>query len=244
MARLWRLYHPDLPHEDGTVVVVGADDSHHARKVLRLREGDEIALFDGTGREWMTRVVGWVDDRVTVRLEREILAPEVEAPLDVVLFQGLLRPERMDWVVQKATEIGVATIHPFLSERAEERGGRTQKLDRWRRIAIEACKQCGRRRLPRIEPVEALPAAPEGDVRALLFQPGPGSRPLAELSTGPVPRSVQLAVGPQSGFAPEEVEAHARAGWQLATLGPRVLRADTAGAVAAAILLHRWGDLG
>jgi len=244
MARLWRLYHPDLQHEAGSVVVLGTGDSHHARKVLRLREGDEIALFDGAGHEWTARMAGTKENQVTVRLEREILSPEVEAPLEVVLFQGLLRPDRMDWVVQKATEVGVATIHPFLSERTEARDGRAQKPDRWRRIAIESCKQCGRRRLPRVEPLDALPGPPSGDVPALLLQPGPNSTPLAGFCDGPPPRSVHLAVGPQSGFTPEEVLAHEQAGWRLAALGPRILRADTAGTIAAAIVLHRWADLG
>jgi 16S rRNA (uracil1498-N3)-methyltransferase len=244
MARLWRLYHPDLPDEAGAEVLVGSEDSHHARKVLRLREGDEIALFDGAGHEWITRMIGSEGERVQVRLERRLLDPQTEAPLEVVLFQGLLRPERMDWVVQKATEVGIATIHPFVSERAETRGGGKNKLERWRRIAVESCKQCGRRQLPRIEPLEALPGAPLGDSPALLLQPGPGSTPLSDLCDGPAPASVQIAVGPQSGFTPEEVETHERAGWRPAALGPRVLRADTAGAITAAILLHRWGDLG
>lgn len=244
MARLWRLYHRDLQHEAGSVVVLGTGDSHHARKVLRLRVGDEIALFDGTGHEWTARMVGSEGERVTVRLEREILLPEVEASLQVVLFQGLLRPERMDWVVQKATEVGVAAIHPFVSERTEARDGRAQRLDRWRRIAIESCKQCGRRRLPRIEAFDALPGCPSGDGPALLLHPSPDSTPLSEFCDGLPPRTVHLAVGPQSGFTPDEMQAHRRAGWRLAALGPRVLRADTAGTIAAAILLHRWADLG
>ena len=109
---------------------------------------------------------------MSVRLEHEILEPVVEPRLKVVLFQGLLRPERMDWVVQKATEVGVSAIHPFVSARAEPRGGGEKKLERWRRIAVESCKQCGRRQVPRIEPLEALPDAPPGDLRALLLQPG------------------------------------------------------------------------
>jgi 16S rRNA (uracil1498-N3)-methyltransferase len=244
MARLWRLYHPDLPERPGSLVSIGADDSRHALKVLRLREGKEIALFDGSGREWLTRMVGSERGRVTVRLEHEVREPAVEAPLALVLFQALLRPERMDWVVQKSTELGVAAIHPFPSERAEPRGPGTRRLERWRRIAVESCKQCGRRKLPRIEPVDELPPAAGGESPALLLQAGPGSRRLSVLCEGSPPEAVHLAVGPQSGFAPDEVASHVGAGWIRVALGPRTLRADTAGVIAAAILLHRWADLG
>jgi 16S rRNA (uracil1498-N3)-methyltransferase len=244
MARLWRLYHPDLPGRRGEIVSVGTADSHHARKVLRLREGDEIALFDGNGREWLARMVDGEGERILLRLESEILEPEVEPPLEAVLYQSLLRPERMDWVVQKATELGVATLHPFVSERSDLRDPGQRRLERWRRIAVESCKQCGRRRLPHIEPLGELPPAPQDAALALLLQPGARSIPLARLCDRASPGPVLLAVGPESGFTPLEIEAHEGAGWQATELGPRVLRADSAGVIAAAILLHRWGDLG
>ena len=99
MGRLWRVYRPDLPEEPGSVVSIGPAESRHVRKVLRLREGEPVAVFDGAGREWLARIAGQDGSGTTVRLERELTEPVVESALEVVLFQGLLRPERMDWVV-------------------------------------------------------------------------------------------------------------------------------------------------
>ena len=184
-------------------------------------------------RHAVTQVLGPWSGRLANSSEKI----ELKDTLGEELANGLLTADQ-------STEVGIAVIHPFVSERAETRGGGKNKLERWRRIAVESCKQCGRRQLPRIEPLEALSGAPEGDSPALLLQPGPGSTPLSDLCDGPAPSSVQIAVGPQSGFTPEEVETHERAGWRSTALGPRILRADTAGAITAAILLHRWGDLG
>jgi len=244
MARLWRLYHPDLPGKPGSVVVVAADESRHARKVLRLREGEPVAVFDGNGHEWIARISGHEGDCVTLLLEEPISDPVVEAPLEVVLYQALLRPERMDWVVQKATEIGVRTLHPFLPQRAESYRLGQERLRRWHRIAVESSKQCGRRMLPRIEPLTKLPAPEGAGTLALLLHPAEPSRSLAAVCTASPPSALWLAVGPQGGFTPEEAGEFAAVGWIPTALGPRVLRADTAGVVAASILLHRWADLG
>jgi 16S rRNA (uracil1498-N3)-methyltransferase len=203
-----------------------------------------VALFDGEGHEWSARICAWEAGCLRLTLEEELVEPEVESPLPVTLYQALLRPERMDWVVQKGTELGLVSIRPFLAQQSERRAPGPKQLGRWRRIAVESCKQCGRRRLPRIEFEQRLPAAPGEGTLALLLQPGPDSRPLREVAAGRAPASILLAAGPQSGFTPEEVQAHRRAGWQPVGLGPRILRADSAGPLGAAILLHLWADLG
>jgi 16S rRNA (uracil1498-N3)-methyltransferase len=244
MARLWRLYQPDLPETPGQIVDLGPEESKHALKVLRLHPGEAVSIFDGAGREWSARMLEAVGPGARLRLEREILEPVMEPRLNLELYQATLRPERMDWVVQKATEIGVTTIHPFVPERAERYRIGAERLSRWRRIAIESCKQCGRRRLPKILPIERLPRSDAADRLALFLHLDEAARPLAEQCLDPPPTHVSIAVGPQGGFTGSEADEFEALGWRPTALGPRVLRADTAGVVAAAILLHRWADLG
>lgn len=158
MARLWRAFHPELPAEAGAEVELSAEEAHHVGRVLRLGPGESLSLFDGAGREWEARILAAPRPRIVVRLERECVEP-VDAPLDLRLYQGLCRSERMDWLVQKATEIGVSAIHPLPTTRSEPARKLGQRLERWRRIAVEAAKQCGRRTLPEIAPRDELPAA-------------------------------------------------------------------------------------
>ena len=239
-AHLFRVHHPDLPRESEALLRLDRAESHHAWRVLRLRPGDRIDVFDGAGRERGGVIEGGGPQELLVRLGPEI-TDAVEAPLPVVVFQAAARPERVDWVVQKATELGVSELRPL----GTPSGGRgaADRLARWRRIALEACKQCGRRRVPRIEPAAELPEPPEG-VLALLLDERVDAPPLGALLGGPPPAAVWLAVGPESGFSDDEVQRAGSRGWRRAGLGPRTLRTETAGPVAAAIVLHRWGDLG
>lgn len=240
MGRVWRAYAASLAADPRQVLVLSAEESRHLLQVLRLRPGERVAVFDGRGREWLGTLLAPENDAARVRLDEEVATP-IEPRLQVTLFQGVCRPAALDWAVQKATEIGVAAILPLASARSERlpEGARIARLAR---VALEAAKQCGRRVVPRIEPCAELPAPPAG-VPALLLDPEPGSEPLrAHLECEP-PRAVWLACGPEAGLAPQEVAAWHRAGWRRAALGPRILRAETAGIVAAAIVLHRWGDL-
>jgi 16S rRNA (uracil1498-N3)-methyltransferase len=149
----------------------------------------------------------------------------------------------MEWAIQKATEVGVAAIHPLSGERAETPPPTPARLERWRRIALAACKQCGRRTVPRIEPFEALPAPGPGVV-ALLLDTGPSPRPITERIEASGGGAVWLAVGPEGGFSAGETARSVENGWLASGLGPRTLRAETAGVVAAAIVLNLRGDLG
>lgn len=242
MSRLWRVHHAQLPAVAGASIDLDTKQSHHVRRVLRLRVGEAVAVFDGKGNEWRAVVSCNATGRVTLTLDAPLEA-DVEAPLELELFQGLCKSDRMDWIVQKATEVGVAAIHPFACRRSDARRPREQRLERWRRIALEACKQCGRSRTPVVEPSDGLPGVPQEGTVAFVLEPE--GAPLAECCAGltGLPR-VWIAVGPESGFEEEELRAWALAGWRRAGLGPRTLRAETAAVVAAAILLHRLGDLG
>lgn len=243
MERNWRVHHPALPVEADATIELSPVESHHVHRVLRLRDGDGLWVFDGEGRERPGVIEGGGPAGVRVRLQEEI-ARRVEAPIEITLFQALCRPDRMEWVIQKATEIGVGAVHPFPSERAEGRSPTPGRLERWRRIAIEACKQSGRCRIPEIEPRDELPASPSNR-NAILLDGGERARPLGELLTaGPGNAGVWIAIGPESGFATQEVDHALQNGWRSGHLGPRTLRTETAGLVAASIVLHRWGDLG
>jgi len=225
----------------GARVELDPDESHHVARVLRLKAGDALAVFDGKGREWTATIEVSLRDHVTVVVGAE-RGGSVEPKLHVVLFQALTRPEKIEWVLQKGTEIGVSTFRLIASHRVEAPSPSPTRLARYERIVMEACKQSGRRCLPALAlgPLET----PGNGVIAILLAHAAGVAALGTVLAGPKAREVWLAVGPEGGFSEEEIEAAASSGWRRASLGPRVLRTETAGAVAAAIVLHTWGDLG
>lgn len=233
----------------GASCALGEDAAHHALHVLRLRAGDEIALFDGRGGEYSARVASIERRRVLL----DVLAHraiERESPLRAVLLQGVSSGERMDFTVRKAVELGVAEIHPLLAAASVARPKAERALARqehWRRIAIAACEQCGRNRVPVVHPLaeaKAFRVDSSGGVD------GSGARillsPLAEL---PFSRIVAkgvselvLAVGPEAGFNAEEERAFLEQGFVPARLGARVLRTETAALAALAALNALLGD--
>ena len=228
------------PPVPGAPAALDAEESHHVARVLRLRAGDPLVVFDGRGGEWEATVDAVGRDGVAV----VVGAPrpgDPEAALAVTIVQAFVRPERMEWVLQKGTEIGVAAFRIVPAERSEAPPS-PARLDRYRRIVLEACKQSGRRRLPALE-VAALEAPPEG-VDAIVLDPALDARPLGEVLQTSRAGRVWIAVGPEGGFSDEEIAACAARGWVRASLGPRTLRTETAGAIAAAIVLHVRGDLG
>ncbi len=242
MAHLFRVQHDDA-RETGDELTLGREDCKHVARVLRLAAGESIGVFDGRGSEWLAEIVDADRDAVRVRLGLQC-TDVVEAPLEIVLIQGVCRPDRLDWLVAKATEVGVARIALCASERVEAPRVTDARLERWNRIAREACKQCGRRRVPEVAPPRTLDALGPGEGLDLLLDGSPGSRPLGELLAGPAPAAVRIAVGPESGFSAAEVERLEGAGWRRGSLGPRTLRTETAGPVAAALVLHAWADFG
>jgi 16S rRNA (uracil1498-N3)-methyltransferase len=242
MERIRRVHHSDVPGT-GSVIVLDPEETHHAVRVLRLRPGDPLSVFDGKGREWEAVLLSADRASAAVRTVSE-LPGRVDPVLAVTLFQALCRPERMEWLIQKGTEVGLAAIRPFSARRSEAGDPSGGRLRRYRRVALEAAKQSGRRAVPEVaEPVVAVPPPPEG-TRALLLDAGPGARPLAEWIAAPEPAEVWLAVGPEGGFEPEEAASLEASGWRRASIGPRTLRTETAGVVAAALVLYAWGDLG
>jgi len=213
--------------------------AHHAVRVLRLREGDAVVLFDGRGGEYDARLSMPGRDRVLAET-RERRDVDRESPLAVTLVQAISTSDKMDFTIQKAVELGAVAIHPVFSAKSVVRlsGEReAKKLAHWRRIAIAACEQCGRNRVPEIREPVALDRyiAPAG-VKILLSPLGAGK--LADLANGPL----AVAAGPEAGFSDEEEKLLRRAGFAAVRLGPRILRTETAALAALAALNALAGD--
>lgn len=215
--------------------------AHYLGRVLRLGAGDAVQLFDGSGAEYRGEVLEVGKKQVRVALH-ERLDGLAESPLRLHLGQGLSRGERMDWAIQKATELGATEITPVVSARCEVRlkdERADKRLAHWRQVAISACEQCGRSRVPVIHPPLELADwldRVDADLKLVLH-------PLAvPLSDHPRPSSLALLIGPEGGLGDEEVEQARQAGFQALRLGPRVLRTETAPVVALSVAQHLWGD--
>ncbi len=226
----------------GDRLALAAEETRHAH-VRRLRRGETVEVFDGSGRSYRGVVAALARDAAEITITEELPAHVGESPLELTLALAVLKNDRLEWVIEKATELGVHAIRPFTSQFSLARPSEA-RWTRWRQIARSAAKQCGRTVLPHIE----SPVAWE----SLLRDPSPcrllcwedGGRALADLvPKDAVPQRLTLAIGPEGGFSAAEVDAARAAGWLLLHLGPRVLRADTAALAALALCQYQWGDL-
>ena len=232
------------PLAPDSLVELPAAASHHALRVLRLDVGDAVTLFNGEGGEYAGRIAG-TDRGVRVQLA-EWQSVERESPLELVLAQALPAGDKMDWVVQKAVELGVARIQPLLTARSVVRlsGERAVKrVAHWRSVAASACEQCGRNRVPEIAPLLDLRQwlgrlPPENQLQRMLLAPQGGRRPRALAGN-----RFLLLVGPEGGLDMEEAAAARLAGFADLSLGPRILRTETAGPAALAALGACCGDI-
>ena len=222
---------------------LSADEARHLSQVLRLDTGDEIAVFDGAGREFLARVDAVDRNGATVRL-LEPIEPAAEPAVRLTLAQAYLKGEKMDDVVRDATMMGVTAIAPLVTEHTV-RHPRTH--DRWKKIAVSSAKQCGRAVVPPVGAGTAfadwLPADTSA-MRLMLVEPSASveGHPLSTLA-GDRPESATLLVGPEGGWSGDEIDAAMRAGYVPITLGRRTLRADAVPIVAIGLLQFVWGDL-
>jgi 16S rRNA (uracil1498-N3)-methyltransferase len=243
--RLTRVY-VEGPLLSGKRVKLEGSAASHITRVLRLRVGDALILFDGAGGEYEASIDKAHGGEVIVAVGAQ-QAIERESPLELTLAQGVSRGERMDLVVQKATELGVSHLVPVLTERSIVRLSAQQsdrKVNHWRAIVVAACEQCGRNRLPSVAapmPLgEFLKASAAAAGTRLLLSPS-GTATLKDVPQAGA--GITVLVGPEGGLTDEEEKSAGAAGFATLRLGPRVLRTETAAIAALALLQRQFGDL-
>ncbi len=241
-----RFYAPDFAPSGE--VVLSDEEGQHVSRVLRLRAGEVVALFDGAGREALARIASVTSRRVMV----EVIEPRAAAPeprVAVTLAQALLKSDKMDRVIRDAVMLGVAAVQPFVSRRTDvplkalSKGGRQ---DRWDRTVIASVKQCGRAVVPPVHETRELGdllRSTTGQTRLMFVEPG--ARHVAEMTSleGRQPPSAMVLVGPEGGWDPQEIADAGAAGVELLSFGKQVLRADAAAAAVIPVLRYIWRDL-
>jgi len=235
--------HTTQPLCGNSRVVLEPEPSHHLARVLRLSVGDRLIVFDGRGGEYPGEIAA-IDKRHVSIITGQHRSRDNESPLRIHLGIAISRGERMDWIVQKSTELGVAAITPLVTEHtgvklAGERAGK--KTQHWQQIAISACEQCDRNCPPEVHALQSLEhwlAHTRADRRFVLHHRAGD----IDVARG-VPASVALLVGPEGGLSEKEIALAERNGYAALRLGPRVLRTETAPLAAVAILQGWWGDL-
>jgi len=242
-----RFYVPQ-PQIKNEMLRIEGDEVRHIRRVLRLKAGDEIIVFDGSGKEYEGTIVEERPFSVVIRIQN-IFSSKRESHLEITLAQSLLKGEKMDYLIQKATELGVKEIVPFFSSRSVpllEKSGRLKRHHRWERIAIDASKQCGRGVVPKIEPLqgysEMLQSVSPDSLRLILWE-REGTNLKEVLGKSIEKKEIFFIVGPEGGFSQEEIEEANKAGFLRVTLGRRILRAETASLCFLSILQYDWGDI-
>ena len=243
--RTVRVY-SDTALAPGTSVLLGPDAGQHLARVLRMRVGDTVVLFDGTGMDYSGAIESIERNKVVVALG-EARASASESPLRIQLWHGLCRGGRMDTVIQKATELGVTSVQPILTERGVvklDRKRTESRLEHWRKVAIGAAEQSGRSTLPVIHPplqLDAALAASELPATRLMPDPEASQGLTAGLLTS---ADCIVLTGPEGGFTEAERQLASAADFVLVSLGPRVMRTETAPLAALSILQFLGGDLG
>ena len=251
---------PSAFSADRQSVRLASDEARHLRDVLRLQRGDEVHVFDGEGKEFQCTIEDSSREFARLKIVAEVQPARPESPLDLTLAVALLKGEKFDLVVQKATELGVTRILPVITERADVRlrdsGDGAKRVARWQRIALEAAKQSGRARVPEIAPPIAFKSLTEpstaenaesfapGNTFGLMFAERDGHSLVEDIKHLPArPRKITALVGSEGGWTDEEIAEARKAEWKIVTLSGRTLRAETAAISVAALLQHLFGDL-
>lgn len=238
----------DQPLEVDTTIRLPTETGHYVHTVLRLDTGNRIVLFNGLGGEY--NAVLTLEGRTRCARILGYDAREVESSIRIHLAPALAKGEKLDWVMQKATELGIAEISPIATARCEMRlaaDRRERKLEHWRQIVVHACAQCGRNRIPTVHMPVSLEAwlpslgSIAGDTTRLVLSPLAGTATLT--SIGRPEQHIVVVVGPEGGLTDAEEETLRATGFSAVTLGPRILRAETAACAAVAALQTLWGDL-
>jgi 16S rRNA (uracil1498-N3)-methyltransferase len=242
--RIPRIYHPEPIHALGALAL-SEDAAGHVGRVLRMKEGQEVLLFDGTGHEFPATITQIGKKNVDVDILEKVSA-SIESPLDLHLGQVISRGDKMEFTIQKSVELGVNTITPLISERCGVKLDAKRfekKLQQWQKIAISACEQCGRNTIPEIRPIMSLEQWCAEPSEALKLNLHPRAK--YSINTLPEPvTKVRLLIGPEGGLSAQEIEMTEQYQFEETLLGPRVLRTETAALTAITALQVRFGDLG
>jgi 16S rRNA (uracil1498-N3)-methyltransferase len=243
---------------DEKSVILSAEETRHLRDVLRLHSGDEISVFDGAGREFQCAIETVTRNSTDLVVIAEVEPTRPESPLHLTLAIALLKGEKFDLAIQKATELGVKRIVPLTTERADVRlrdsHDTKKRVARWQRIALEAAKQTGRAGVPEVTAPLTFNSllmmsavderkSPRNAARLMFSEREGGSLSEVTSNIAGQPGDVVALVGPEGGWTDEEIELAREGGWEIVTLGGRTLRAETAAIVVVALLQHRFGDL-
>lgn len=252
MTMAMRRFYIDQKKIAENEVILTEQDARHLKDALRLKPGDRVCIFDGTGHEYLAEIGETLKDEVRLNLLHH-LAYESESPVHITLAQAFLKDKKMDTLVRQVSELGIARWLPFLAARSVARPEKDRlksRKERWIKIVHEALKQCGRSRLPEISDTvsfkEAISQASDCDVKILFWEKS--DTPLSDLvrdlkEDGAPCRSVCLCLGPEGGFEDHEVAEAVKLGFKTLSLGPRILKADTASLAACALVQYLFGDM-
>ena len=235
-----RRFYSSIQQFQSEIVVLNLEETRHLRDVLRLKETAVVQVFDGAGREFLCEIQKIEKEETLLKIIEETTPPAPESNLNLILAVALLKGEKFDLVVQKAVELGVTSLVPLNTKRAEVQLKDTNKrLERWRKIALEAAKQSGRAKLMTIEkPLEFKDFIETANGTRILFAERGGAR----FSDIKETKKITAAVGAEGGWEALEIESAREKDFQIITFGGRILRAETAAVSIAAVLQHRFGD--
>lgn len=230
-------------------MVIGGEDAHHMMRVLRFKAGQRLTVVDSQCKIAEAQITGFGEQSVELKL-LHCLEVDTEAPVEVMLAQCLPKSDKMDFIVQKAVELGVSSIYPVLSENCIVKYDSAKKVlrqQKWQKIAGEAAKQCGRTRIPSIEPISGLKEvldALDPLVEAFLCYEGQADCSIKGLLENSKAKRFFVLIGPEGGFSPDEVAMCKNCGVKTVTMGARILRTETAALAAVSLVMYQKGDLG
>lgn len=244
-----RFFVKDAEVQSGTIIISG-DDVNHIKNVLRLQPGENITINDCAGNDFLVRIdrygAGLIYTSVLTAMKNE-----TEPPIEVVLFQGIPKSDKMDFIIQKSIELGAVKIVPVITEhtvvRFDYKKDAEKKTARWQKISTEAAKQCNRGTIPQVQlPIkfsEALSISEEFDLSIIPYEKE-REKSLRQYIRDKSATKIALFIGPEGGFSEKEIESAISKGVKPVTLGPRILRTETAGITVMSILMYELGDVG
>jgi 16S rRNA (uracil1498-N3)-methyltransferase len=235
---------------NGSSAAIHGVEANHIQNVLRLSPGHEIQLFDGTGLEYKAKIDTLSANKIEVTILEKI-EPRTESPMRIIIAQALLKESKMDHLVRQLTELGMTQFIPYIAERSIARPDTSRlikRMERWKKIAKESLKQCRRSILPEIGPIssfkELLALGETCDIRILFWENSKTPIHISKDTPQTPGNSIMLIMGPEGGFSDSEIEQARQSVFSLASLGPRILKADTAPIAACTIIQFLFGDMG